>query len=154
MDHDVVRGARRRPGAARLRLLLVGLGLLGTGGCAREVVLESLPSGATVRINDEVIGTTPIKTELATSSWWGLNRTVTVSHPGFRTVQGELDWEWDPLHLLALGGLVFWPSQAVHLHPRLHRRPKASYLVVLDEDPDGSAGPETRRLYGAPSIQE
>lgn len=122
--------------------------LLGTG-CAQRTVIESVPTGAEVRVAGQLVGVTPLTMRLPAASWWGRATPVELRLPGYRTVSGRLDWVYDPRHWYLLLGVIppFTPSQLLHLHPPLHRRPLGRYLVILEEDL--GQGPDQRHiLYG------
>ncbi|MEQ9207816.1 MAG: PEGA domain-containing protein [Phycisphaerales bacterium] len=84
-----------------LRLMFVGSVLLGSvlgssmGGCAtirnekfKEVEFTSDPSGATVVVEEEVVGTTPVVVEVARK---GRDKLVEIALEGYKSVRLNLD---------------------------------------------------------------
>lgn len=72
----------------RLAMLMLGLAL---AGCAHRVRVESVPAGASVWLDDKLVGVTPMERTLV---WNPLRRlravTATVSLDGYRTVPIDL----------------------------------------------------------------
>lgn len=127
------------------RSLLLLVPLL-AAGCARSVTFVSVPPGARVLLDGEELGRTPLVAEVSTSTWWGAARRVRVELPGYRTVEGPLDWAYDPRHWLLGAGVILPITQIAHLHPRAHRQPLARYTVVLDEVLDPADTTPVRRI--------
>lgn len=76
-------------------VVILGVALLSMGGCAtirnekfKEVEFTSDPSGASVVVEDEVMGATPIVVEVARK---GRDKEVSILLDGYKTVRLNLD---------------------------------------------------------------
>jgi hypothetical protein len=116
--------------------------------CSNTVTIRSIPTGATVILDGTEVGETPYTAEMTSATVVGTRREVELRLPGFRPVHGRLDSTYDPRHLVWLVGIWFPFSQFIHLHPMQHRVLYDDYLVILQEDVDGSAEPDKRLLFG------
>ena len=72
-------------------------------GTKQTLQVTSEPSGATIKVNDEVVGTTPCPIELSKS----VNE-VTLSHAGQEDVTVDLDWNFQFGYLLM--DILFTPG--------------------------------------------
>lgn len=74
------------PRPVRILLLSLALGL--AGGCARRVIVQSDPPGATVRTKRKMLGPTPYERRV----WWVpfARQEVTVAMSGYRPVTVDL----------------------------------------------------------------
>jgi hypothetical protein len=94
----------------RLCLPIVALCGVAASGCAHRVVIETKPVGATVIVDDEVIGQSPVIIER--SSWVGDSLAVKVQadnyETGFKSVAAS-EWFWWPalVALIPMAGLPF-----------------------------------------------
>lgn len=68
----------------RLVLLALGLGLLAATGCIRRTMtINTVPQGARVTLNDQEVGTSPVKVDF---TWYG-DYSVILQKEGFKTLQ-------------------------------------------------------------------
>lgn len=77
----------------RLPILAVMLGLIASSGCVRRTVtINTEPQGATVILNDEIIGTSPVSRDFM---WYG-DYDVIIRKAGFETLKTHhrLDTPW------------------------------------------------------------
>ncbi len=88
---------------------LLGLVLLAGGGCVlRTLEVKSRPAGATVYLDDQAVGVTPLELEF---DFYG-TRAIRVAKQGYRPHHGEVAlgapwYEWFPLDFCSE---VLWPG--------------------------------------------
>lgn len=110
-------------------LLLFGLLL----GCRARCVIDSVPRGATVLIDERVVGETPLVIDLTSHRLWMTRRSLRVHLPGYRDRVGVLATRYDRRHIWTWPGIVLpwmWP---VLVHPGITHRVKDYYCIILDE---------------------
>jgi hypothetical protein len=124
-QHPVVERARRSRASG---FALAALALLAGCGARRSMLIESDPPGALVRLDQEVIGVTPLEHPF---EHYGTRR-LSLYLPGYRTWSERIDvdapwWAWFPVDVFAEVLLPFAPED----HPR--------FTVTLAPD-DGVEG--------------
>lgn len=103
---------------SRVTLLVLGSVVLCTGqvGCVRRTLtIETDPQGASVTLNDEDIGPTPVSRDF---TWYG-DYDVVIRKPGYQTLQTHIIVQppWYEISPLDLFADVFWPGR-IHDHRR------------------------------------
>lgn len=120
----------------KLRLLVLVLGL---GGCAVRVHVESLPSGATLTVEDGVRVSTPTDIKLKWTPFFGRQH-ATVSAPGYRTI--DMDIQKRSLDGRFLGGTIQRPFAFLKKKPS-H---EVEYVLIPEHGPSGTWTPESEGL--------
>lgn len=93
-------------------LALVLLGALAVS-CNRQVMIDSDPSGAVVRVNGQVRGTTPFRTNIEYTAFSRYE--IVLEKEGYRTATTRLPMELDPGALIC--GTMCWPMLLVVQKP-------------------------------------
>ena len=78
-------------------------------GCVMNstVTIDSEPQGAEVRLDNRVVGTTPVTVRLSNALWE--NPVVRIRADGYRDIYGGLQMEIKGPNLI-VGFLLFWPA--------------------------------------------
>ena len=80
-------------------------------GCASTAVIRSNPSGASVRLNGNIVGRTPY-TQTDTDPVFSATKNFTLELPGYHpttVTASKSDWGNGKTAGFAIGGLFFWP---------------------------------------------
>ena len=137
------------------RIILVLTCILLAGGCAtifsgtdEDITFDSEPSGATVRIDGIVVGTTPTTVEVDRPGFE--DQDITLELEGYEDRRFELDKEFNTVSIL---NILFWPGFIVDaLTGAIYKYDKDTYSVdfatgnvtlLLDELPRTESGAYT-----------
>lgn len=92
-----------------LAILIVAVAVTTTTGCVTSttVTLDSAPQGAEVRLDNQVVGTTPTTVRLSNAVWE--DPVLNIRADGYRDMYGSLQKEVKAGNLI-VGLLLFWPS--------------------------------------------
>ncbi len=127
-------------------ILLPALGLMVSSGCVRRTVTISTdPQGATVTLNDEVIGTTPVSTDC---TWYG-DYDVIVRKDGCKTLAThhkiQRPWyQYPPVDLIAEALVPF----TIHDRHEMFFELEPAEPVSRDELLDNAYELRDRTLFG------
>lgn len=102
-------------------------------GTNQNVSFESEPEGATVRVNNEVIGKTPVSSRLDKKN----DQSVSFEMPGYRTVTKDLATKTDPWFFgnILIGGL--FGSTTDLASGAIYEYSPDQYFVTLPPDQNG-----------------
>jgi len=94
------------------RFVIVGLGVcfLLAGGCVRRrMTVRTNPPGATVSVDNQLIGTTPAATSFV---YYG-TREIRIAKDGYRTetIRRKIDPPWYQLPVLEFFSETLWPGE-------------------------------------------
>jgi hypothetical protein len=92
----------------RLILLVLGTMLLTASGCIRRTMtINTVPQGARVILNDQEVGTSPLKLDF---TWYG-KYSVILQKEGYKTLQTHqlVETPWYELPGVDFMTEVFWP---------------------------------------------
>jgi uncharacterized protein YceK len=79
---------------------------LALSGCATMVTIETNVPGASVRMNNQVIGTTPVSKEMTNAIWETQN--VVIQKDGYKVIRAPLQKEIKAVPAVA-GFFLLWP---------------------------------------------
>jgi hypothetical protein len=120
---------------------------LALGACSRQILIDSEPRGALVRLNGQVRGTTPFRTSVDYTAFSRYE--IVLEREGYRTATAKLPMELDAGSLIC--GTVCWPfllvvqrpSHTVFvLEPLRPDDPPPENLVAPEPGPSPAATPD------------
>lgn len=97
--------------------------------CTRHVLIDSEPSGAVVRMNGQVLGTTPFRAPLGYTAFSRYE--IVLEKEGYRTATARLPMELDAGALIC--GTVCWPMLLVV------QKPSHTIFVLEEAQPPAAA---------------
>lgn len=96
----------------RAAALAIAAALL-LGACSRQVLIDSEPRGALVRVNGQIRGTTPFRTSIDYTAFSKYE--IVLEREGYRTATAKLPMELDAGSLIC--GTICWPFLLVVQRP-------------------------------------